>query len=114
MSVACGDSSADDPRANDNATANKNTTANGNGNTNEPPESEPARVVVFTKTTGFRHRPIPDGRLAMEDIASDCNIELVFTEGAAVLTEELTSADAVVFSPHQRRRTRRVTTGGIP
>ena len=62
----------------------------------DPP---PARsVLVFTKTTGFRHDSIPIGRDAILDMGIDRGWTVAFTEDARQINpRNLRSFDAVVF-----------------
>lgn len=59
--------------------------------------SEPA-ILLFTKTTGFRHDSIPTGVEAVSGIAADLGYQAVHTEDASVYTpEQLAAYDAVVW-----------------
>lgn len=63
------------------------------------PEDEPeTRVLVFTKTAGFRHDSIPDGVEALRKIGESRGWAVEHTEDASVFTDEaLGEFDAVVF-----------------
>ena len=66
-----------------------------------PPSPEPdgpARVLVFTKTEGFRHASIPDGVAAMQEIGAERGFAVSQTEDAATFTAAgLAPFAAVVF-----------------
>ena len=56
------------------------------------------RVLIFTKTTGFRHASIGKGVSALEIILKDAKIQTVHTEDASYFNaDSLHSFDAVVF-----------------
>jgi len=56
------------------------------------------RVLVFTKTEGFRHQSIPDGVAMVKKLGEENNFEVVHTEDAEEINEEnLKKFDAVVF-----------------
>jgi len=56
------------------------------------------RVLVFSKTAGFRHSSIEVGKLALLKIGSENNFKVDTTESTAVFTEEgLKKYSAVVF-----------------
>lgn len=57
-----------------------------------------ARVLVMSKTAGFRHASIPAGQAALLEIARAEGLTLTFTEDAGEFTDErLGKYDAVVF-----------------
>lgn len=57
-----------------------------------------ARILVFTKTTGYRHESIPAGVAALRDTAGEAGIEVDATEDAGAFTEaNLARYGAVVF-----------------
>lgn len=57
-----------------------------------------ARILVMSKTAGYRHASIPAGQSALLEIARDEGMTLTFTEDAAEFTDErLGRYDAVVF-----------------
>ncbi|MBO0842518.1 MAG: ThuA domain-containing protein [Nocardioides sp.] len=57
------------------------------------------RVIVFTKTSGYRHACIPDAIAALSELAADNGIYVVATEDAAIFTPaELAKVTAVVFA----------------
>ncbi len=63
----------------------------------EAPAASPARILVVTETTGFRHGSIPAARTALEAIdARAADYELDFSTLAG-LPEALSSVDAVAF-----------------
>ncbi|MET7904564.1 ThuA domain-containing protein [Streptomyces sp. NPDC005355] len=56
------------------------------------------RVLVFSKTAGFRHDSIPDGIAAIEDLGARGGFAVDATEDAAAFTpDNLARYDAVVF-----------------
>lgn len=62
------------------------------------PSEEALRVLVFSKTAGYRHESIPDGVRAVRRIAAERGWSVVATEDAAEFTEEnLARFDVVVF-----------------
>ena len=57
-----------------------------------------ARILVMSKTAGFRHASIPAGQAALLEIAREEGFTLTFTEDAAQFTDDnLARYDAVVF-----------------
>jgi type 1 glutamine amidotransferase len=55
-------------------------------------------VLVFSKTTGFRHDSIPAGIQALKDLGTQYNFAPTFTEDSNLFTQEkLKSYDVVVF-----------------
>ncbi|WP_406422951.1 ThuA domain-containing protein [Streptomyces sp. NBC_00842] len=56
------------------------------------------RVLVFSKTTGFRHDSIPDGIAAIQKLGADNNFAVDATEDATLFTEtNLAKYQTVVF-----------------
>ncbi len=56
------------------------------------------RLLVFSKTGGFRHASIKDGKIALRKLATEHKFEVDFSEDASVFTDaNLTHYDAVVF-----------------
>jgi type 1 glutamine amidotransferase len=55
------------------------------------------RIVVFTRTTGFRHDSIPAGVQAVTGLGAERGIEVVATEDPGELTDALPGCGAVVF-----------------
>jgi type 1 glutamine amidotransferase len=55
------------------------------------------RVVVFTRTTGFRHASIPDGVAALRDLGAGHGFTVTATEDPAELAGDLPGAAAAVF-----------------
>ena len=56
------------------------------------------RLLVFSKTGGFRHASIKDGKIALLKLAAEHNYAIDFTEDAHVFTDaNLARYDAVVF-----------------
>jgi uncharacterized protein len=56
------------------------------------------RLLVFSKTGGFRHASIKDGKIALQKLAAEQNFSVDFTEDAAAFTDaNLAHYDAVVF-----------------
>ena len=65
-----------------------------------PQDNEPARprVLVFTKTAGFRHDAIPAGLAAVRELGVEGGLVVDATEAAAAFTpENLARYRAVVF-----------------
>jgi type 1 glutamine amidotransferase len=59
---------------------------------------EPFKVLVFSKTAGFRHDSIPSGITAIQQLATANNFTVDVTEDAAKFTDEnLAQYDTVVF-----------------
>ncbi len=54
------------------------------------------RVLVFTRTTGYRHESIEAGVRAVRSLASDDGIEVDHTEEAEAFTAESLSGYAAV------------------
>jgi cytochrome c len=58
----------------------------------------PGRVLVFSKTTGFRHQSIPDGISALRDIGAQLSLEVDATEDASRMNDtDLARYQTVVF-----------------
>jgi type 1 glutamine amidotransferase len=56
------------------------------------------RLLVFSKTGGFRHASIKDGKIALQKLAAEHNFSVDFTEDAAAFTDaNLAHYGAVVF-----------------
>lgn len=56
------------------------------------------RLLVFSKTGGFRHASIKDGKIALQKLAIEHNVAVDFTEDASAFTDaNLARYDAVVF-----------------
>ena len=56
------------------------------------------RLLVFSKTGGFRHASIKDGKIALQKLAAEHNFRVDFTEDSSVFTDaNLARYDAVVF-----------------
>ncbi|MFJ3326077.1 ThuA domain-containing protein [Streptomyces griseus] len=65
---------------------------------NTPVDKTAKRVLVFSKTAGFRHDSIPDGIAALKEIGKETNITVDSTESAAQFTtSNLARYDAVAF-----------------
>jgi cytochrome c len=61
-------------------------------------ESGPPRILVFSKTAGFRHDAIPEGIVALRKMTSEHNIQMDTTENASKFNEEnLRNYNAVIF-----------------
>ena len=45
------------------------------------------RLLVFSKTSGFRHASIKDGKIALQKLATEHNFRVDFTEDASVFTD---------------------------
>src|SRR6266700_2661530 len=55
------------------------------------------RLLVFSKTSGFRHASIKDGKIALQKLATEHNFRVDFTEDASVFTDvNLAHYDAVI------------------
>jgi cytochrome c len=62
------------------------------------PDAEPPRILLFSKTTGFRHESIPDAIAALEKLGAQHGFAVDATEDAATFTDErLGHYRAVVF-----------------
>ncbi|MFD2245788.1 ThuA domain-containing protein [Pontibacter ruber] len=60
--------------------------------------SSPAHLLVFSKTSGFRHESIPAGIAAIHKLAQEPGVRVTATENAAYFTEDsLSKYKAVVF-----------------
>jgi type 1 glutamine amidotransferase len=56
------------------------------------------RLLVFSKTGGFRHASIKDGKIALQKLAAEHNFSIDFTEDATAFTDaNLAHYDAVIF-----------------
>jgi uncharacterized protein len=56
------------------------------------------RILVFSKTDGFRHASIKDGKVALQKLATEHNFTVDFTEDANAFTDvNLARYNAVVF-----------------
>lgn len=64
------------------------------------PQDDPAvRVLVFSKTDGFRHASIPDAVAALRELGAENGIDIVHSEDGASFTEDnLSGYHAVVFA----------------
>ncbi|THA79440.1 DUF1080 domain-containing protein [Streptomyces sp. A0642] len=63
-----------------------------------PPDKTAKRVLVFSKTAGFRHDAIPEGIAALKELGKGSNITVDATEEAGQFTtSNLARYDAVVF-----------------
>src|SRR6266849_3219368 len=73
------------------------TNPNGNGYSTST-NSCSRRLLVFSKTGGFRHVSIKDGKIALQKLAIEHNFSADFTEDATAFTDaNLAHYDAVVF-----------------
>ncbi|MFD0318367.1 ThuA domain-containing protein [Streptomyces flavalbus] len=62
------------------------------------PVPDPSRILVFSKTAGFRHDSIPDGVTALRELGAEGGFTVDATEDAgAFTTRNLRKYDAVVF-----------------
>ena len=60
--------------------------------------SSPGRMLVFSKTAGFRHASIPAGIACMRLLGADLGLDVVATEDAGVFSpKELKTFSVVVF-----------------
>ncbi|MEU0836502.1 ThuA domain-containing protein [Streptomyces sp. NPDC005969] len=65
---------------------------------NSAPDRTAKRVLVFSKTAGFRHDAIPEGIAALKELGATSNITVDSTEAAGQFTaSNLARYDAVVF-----------------
>ncbi|MER5769386.1 ThuA domain-containing protein [Streptomyces sp. NPDC001985] len=65
---------------------------------NSPPDRTAKRILVFSKTAGYRHASIPAGITALKELGRTSNITVDSTETAAQFTtSNLARYDAVVF-----------------
>ena len=56
------------------------------------------RLLVFSKTGGFRHASIKDGKIGLQKLATEHNYLVDYTEDASVFTDaNLARYDAVIF-----------------
>ncbi len=56
------------------------------------------RLLVFSKTGGFRHASIKDGKIALQKLATEHNFSVDFTEDSSVFTgANLSHYNAVIF-----------------
>ncbi|HET6549407.1 MAG TPA: ThuA domain-containing protein, partial [Solirubrobacter sp.] len=61
-------------------------------------DSKQFRVLVFSKTTGFRHGSIPDGIAAIQQLGEENDFQVDASEDATLFTDDVLSHyDAVVF-----------------
>ena len=59
---------------------------------------EEKRILVFSKTTGYRHESIEDGKAALQKLGKENGFEVDTTEDASLFTEDnLKKYNAVVF-----------------
>ena len=66
--------------------------------TTSPPSLIGAHVLVFSKTSGFRHESIPAGLIALQKLASERQFNLVATEDSTQFSDEnLRRFNAVIF-----------------
>ncbi|HEY0655421.1 MAG TPA: ThuA domain-containing protein [Chryseosolibacter sp.] len=60
--------------------------------------NEKKRILVFSKTKGYRHESIPDGKLALIELGKQHEFDVDTTEDASLFTEEnLKKYRAIVF-----------------
>lgn len=65
---------------------------------NTSSEKSGTKILVFAKTSGFRHSSIPDGKAAIQKLGKENGFAVDTTEDASVFTEEnLKNYAAVVF-----------------
>uniref|UniRef100_A0AAU3GM69 ThuA domain-containing protein n=1 Tax=Streptomyces sp. NBC_01401 TaxID=2903854 RepID=A0AAU3GM69_9ACTN len=66
--------------------------------TGDAPVEDAQKVLVFSKTEGFRHDSIPEGIAALEELGKDADLTVDSTEDAGQFTaDNLAGYDAVVF-----------------
>lgn len=62
------------------------------------PAAQPLRILLFTKTAGFRHDSIPAGIEAMNRLAREHNLDIHPSEDASIFTDAtLRKFDVIVF-----------------
>jgi len=61
------------------------------------PRSGPFRVLVYSRTTGFRHDSIPQGKVMLQEIASEQGFEVTETEVNDLITPEGLAPFELVF-----------------
>lgn len=60
--------------------------------------SGPPKILVFSKTMGFRHGSIPAGQVAIQQLGAENGYEVELSENDSIFTDEqLSKYDAVVF-----------------
>ena len=61
-------------------------------------DNKPAKILVFSKTAGYRHKSIETGVAALKQLGKENNFEVAHTEDASQFNEaNLKQYDAVVF-----------------
>lgn len=56
------------------------------------------RLLVFSKTVGYRHASIPAGKIALQEMAAQHGFSIVFSEDSSIFTTaNLAHYDAVIF-----------------
>src|SRR5215469_13587161 len=61
-------------------------------------KSSSRRLLVFSKTGGFRHASIKDGKIALQKLALENHFRVDFTEDATMFTDaHLSRYSAVIF-----------------
>jgi uncharacterized protein len=81
-------------------TSHQDCTGQANFKGSNSPTTNPCsrRLLVFSKTGGFRHASIKDGKIALQKLATEHNFGVDFTEDASVFTDvNLARYDAVIF-----------------
>ncbi|MHC2993776.1 Crp/Fnr family transcriptional regulator [Pontibacter sp. HJ8] len=69
-----------------------------NGDVAKDAETKNARILVFSKTTGFRHESIPHGKAALLKLGKEHQVQVDTTENAAYfIADSLRHYQAVVF-----------------
>src|SRR5690348_1862409 len=60
--------------------------------------SSSGRLLVFSKTGGFRHASIKDGKIALQKLATEHSFRVDFTEDSSVFIDaHLSQYNAVIF-----------------
>lgn len=70
--------------------------ANGNGGSSNP-VMEPFKMLVFSKTGGYRHDSIPSGIKMLQDLGKENNFEVTATEDAGVFTDAGLDKFQIIF-----------------
>jgi type 1 glutamine amidotransferase len=79
-------------------TSRASTTTTSRASTTTTPVVEPRRVLIFSRTTGYRHPSIVDGVAAMRELALSAGFAVTASEDPARFTDaELARYDAVAF-----------------
>jgi type 1 glutamine amidotransferase len=61
------------------------------------PRTGPFRMLVYSRTTGFRHDSIPQGKVMLQQIASEQGFEITEAEENSLITDEGLAQFEIVF-----------------